>query len=174
MSIKVTTTRIPTPTTTFIGNPNITASFFRTATNPKTEFRFRNSRLYELVPPLHVSDAFLIALDYDFGAFLDWLSIFTARPGTPPPSSKRENNFSRPVFPDGHAHSPESANNPAILFSQRLIGWSNKLEQESQDNPARGKPSHRGDAYNEKCFNVRVLRHEITYAAEPRQKCQHG
>src|SRR5208283_3511926 len=157
MSINVTTTRIPAPTTTFIGNPNITTSFFRTAANAPSVFRFRNSRFHKIVPALHVSDALLVALDHDLGAFFDCLAIFAARARAAPATTERENNFARAVLADGHADRGDRADDAAVLFAQWLIGRADKFDQEAQDDPARGQPGQRGHGHDEECVDMRIL-----------------
>src|SRR5208283_171660 len=174
MSIKVTTTRIPAPTTTFIGNPNITTSFFRTAANAPSVFRFRNSRFHKIVPALHVGDALLVALNHDLGAFFNRLAILAARARAAPGATERENNFTSAVFANGHADAGDRADDAAVLFAQRLVGRADKLQQETQDDPARGQPGERGHGHDEKCVGMRILRQHVACSAEPRQEGEHG
>src|ERR1700757_980884 len=174
MSMSVTTTRIPAPTTTFIGNPNITTSSFRTSANAPSGIRFRNSRFEELFPALYVGDALLVALDHDFGALFDGPAILTARSGTAAAASEWKYDFSSSAFTDGHADSAKRADDAPIGLAQWFIGRPDKLDEGPQNNPACGDSGHGGNARDEESLEVRVIRHQIANATKPREKGENG
>src|SRR5260370_31075815 len=78
ITIKITRTSSPAPTTTSIGNPNI--STFLSSTRPDCLCRtsVQETLLRKFLPPLHVSDPLFIALNDHLGAFLHGLSVIAA------------------------------------------------------------------------------------------------
>src|SRR5215469_10317115 len=105
MSMSKTTTRIPAPTTTFIGNPNIKTSPFSNRCECFELYSVQklDLRLNEFLPTLYVGNASFVALDDNFGALFDRSAVVTACARTTTAATQRKNNFSCAVFADGHA-----------------------------------------------------------------------
>src|SRR5262249_4637160 len=91
--------------------------------------------LRELIPFLHVGNSLFVPLDDDFGAFFDGLPVAAARASTASCSAKREDDFARAVFANGHANRRAPPYDARVFAGHGSVADFNELHQEPENHP---------------------------------------
>src|SRR6266436_2161095 len=144
MIIKSPRTRSPAMMTTSFGNPNIKPPF-RPLRTVLIERQSEKSLLRKLFPPLHVGDSFFVALNHDFGAFLDCFASVGARAGASPHPCQRENDFARAVLPNRHAEGSERTLHTVVFALHGCVGRTDEFHHEAEDHPSSHQAGEGGD-----------------------------